>query len=207
MAGRGAYGWRNIPWSIWLLIGLCTGIEGLLTGADIGLWSDADLRLRAYQMFAFWGDLLQGAPADYRWQPVVMFLSYGFLHGGGDHLLMNVLGLLAIGTPLARKMGDGRFLLVYGALTIAGGIGFALARQGAIPMVGASGAIFGLLGIQMAWAMRGLRRRGLPVMPVLKTVAMLALLNVALYFVTDGQLAWQTHLGGFVGGWLIARFL
>lgn len=74
-------------------------------------------------------------------------------------------------------------------------------------MVGASGALFGLAGAIVAWDYldRFLLSEGL--WPVLRTVLFLVGLNIALWWAMGGQLAWETHLGGFVTGWVMAMLL
>jgi membrane associated rhomboid family serine protease len=67
-------------------------------------------------------------------------------------------------------------------------------------MVGASGALFGLVG---AWHWRDWRQRrarGRPVGPLLQAIAGLAVLNLAMWVLLSGLLAWETHLGGYLAG-------
>ncbi|RWR26524.1 rhomboid family intramembrane serine protease [Sinirhodobacter populi] len=161
------------------------------------------VRNRMIQSFAFWPGLLRGWRANYAFQPELMFLTYGFLHAGIMHLLFNMLTLISLGRPLVEELGQGRFLILYLAAQIGGGAGYALLAAQPAPMVGASGALFGLAGA-LVW-MR--LREGLSAMtpaealrdiawPVLLLVGM----NVVMYVAMDGQLAWETHLGGFLAG-------
>jgi membrane associated rhomboid family serine protease len=88
---------------------------------------------------------------------------------------------------------------------VGGALGFALLSRVVAPMVGASGALFGLIGALIAWDYADLRARGASPAPVVKAIAWLTVLNLALWWAMNGHLAWQTHLGGFVAGWLAAR--
>jgi rhomboid protease GluP len=74
-------------------------------------------------------------------------------------------------------------------------------------MVGASGALFRLVGAWLAW--EGLERiaAGHILWPVLAGVGGVILLNLIMYWAMDGVLAWETHLGGFVAGWITALIL
>src|SRR5437588_4509177 len=85
------------------------------------------------------------------WAPYIAAGDYwrlitaAFLHYGPFHLLLNMLGLYWFGSLLERRIGAGRFLLLYLASGLAGSAG-ALVASPTNPTVGASGAIFGILG-------------------------------------------------------------
>ncbi|MDJ0883782.1 MAG: rhomboid family intramembrane serine protease [Desulfobacterales bacterium] len=80
------------------------------------------------------------------WQPLSL-LVYMFLHGGIGHLLGNMLFLWLFGCMLEPGMGRLRFLGLYLASGVGGGLFFALFNlQSQVPLVGASGAIAGLMG-------------------------------------------------------------
>src|SRR3954452_23723587 len=85
------------------------------------------------------------------WAPFVKdgdyyrLLTAGFLHYGPLHLLMNMLSLYWFGSALEQRIGSGRYLLLYVVSGLAGSAG-ALVVDPGVPTVGASGAIFGILG-------------------------------------------------------------
>jgi membrane associated rhomboid family serine protease len=72
-------------------------------------------------------------------------ITAAFLHYGPFHLLLNMLGLYWFGSLLEQRIGSGRFLLIYLVSGLAGSAG-ALVVSPMNPTVGASGAIFGILG-------------------------------------------------------------
>jgi membrane associated rhomboid family serine protease len=72
-------------------------------------------------------------------------LTAAFLHYGPFHLLLNMLALWWFGTALEERIGSGRFLALYIVSGLAGSAG-ALLLDPLAPTVGASGAIFGILG-------------------------------------------------------------
>ena len=195
---------RPVPAVIWLLVLASALPEAILTGADLGFWGDPGWRMTAYQYGAFWSGLLHGWQPTYAGQPVLMFATYGFLHGGLSHLALNMATLLAFGAVLAPRFGTLSFLALYALSQLGGGLAFGLLSADATPMVGASGAIFGLAGAFLALTARQLRQRGLSVTPVLQSAGALVLLNVVLWWAMAGGLAWQAHLGGFVAGALYA---
>jgi membrane associated rhomboid family serine protease len=91
-----------------------------------------------YTKGVLWAPFIAGG--DY-WR----LLTAAFLHYGPFHLLMNMLALYWFGSLLEQRIGSGRFLLLYLASGLAGSAG-ALIASPLNPTVGASGAIFGVLG-------------------------------------------------------------
>lgn len=176
----------------------------VLPEAAIHLFPYPELvRGRLIQNFAFWPGLLKGWRANFAFQPELMFLTYGFLHAGITHLLFNMITLVSLGRFLVEELGAWRFMLLYGLAQLGGGLGYALLTTQTAPMVGASGALFGLAGA-LVW-MR--LREGLSAMTTAEAlrdiawpVLLLVGMNVVMYVAMDGQLAWETHLGGFLAG-------
>lgn len=189
---------------LWVLLGLCVGIEVLLQFSDLGWIGPRRLRGLVYDYGAFWPGLLGNWMPNYAAQPYLMFLSYGLLHGGFAHLAVNMITLWSLGGPVLERVNDRGFVLIYFGSQIGGGIVFALLSQPVPPMVGASGALFGLAGALLAWNYvdRFTRREGL--WPVANAAFWLIVLNLVLWWAMDGQLAWETHLGGFIAGWIMA---
>ncbi|MFZ1725598.1 MAG: rhomboid family intramembrane serine protease [Albidovulum sp.] len=195
-------GFGNIPVVVWGLIFACLLPELILLGADWGLWGALNWRSLAYQYGGFWAGLLGNWRPNYPAQPYFMFASYGFLHAGPVHFLINMFTLLSLGPPLVRAIGAGRFLMLYSLSLIGGAVGFAALSAASAPMIGASGALFGLAGAYLAREYTRRTARALPVWPVLRAMIWLGVLNLVLWWAMHGQLAWQTHLGGFVAGWV-----
>lgn len=196
--------WAGVSgkWILLLLIGLCCLSEGLLQLGDRGLLGPSRIRSITYEYAGFWPGLLRGWDANYILQPYVMFFSYGFLHGGLMHLVVNMLTLWSLGTAVLDRVGVRGFILLYIAALLGGAAGYALLASDVRPMVGASGALFGLAGGVLAWAYvdRYTHHEGL--LPIMQAILALAALNLILWWAMAGQLAWQTHLGGFIAGWI-----
>ena len=109
--------------------------------------------------------------------------------------------LIVFGSILAQRYGGGAMLILYGLSQIGGGLAYGLLSPADnVPMVGASGAIFGLAGAFLMLSARQLRIRGQSVIPVLKSAGALVLLNLVLWWAMAGGLAWQAHLGGALAG-------
>lgn len=187
----------------WLIV-VCVLIESCLLAADIGLIPISRLRARVYEYGGFWPGLLNDWRPNYPQQAWVMFLSYGVFHAGPLHLVVNMLALHSLGDAIGERVGGYRFLLLFCVSALGGGLGFALLSDSYRPMVGASGALFGLAGALLIWDYADRVTLQERVWPVARAAALLAALNVALYFAMGGLLAWEAHLGGFVAGALTA---
>jgi len=200
--------WRRLPHpAVLALIGVCVAIELALQLGDHGAFGPGRFRQVAYEYGGFWPGLLKGWTENYPFQPWLMFVSYGFLHSGLLHLTVNMITLFVLAEAVLDRISATKFLLLYVAATVGGGLGHALLAVSYQPMVGASGALFGLAGAILAWEYVDrftLRER---LWPVARAVILLLALNVVLYYAMNRSLAWQAHLGGFLTGWMAALLI
>ena len=179
-------------------------VEAVLMAADAGLFGPRPWRLLAYGYGAFWTGLLGDWQPNFPLEPATMFVTYAFLHADAWHLAGNALTILYLAPLLAARIGTGRAALAYAAAIPGGAAGFALLSWSVQPMVGASGAVFGLAGAFLQAEHSGRRRSGHATGPVWRAMGALAALNLVLWWAMGGLLAWQTHLGGFAAGWAAA---
>jgi membrane associated rhomboid family serine protease len=194
----------RLPLWVRALITTCIVVEGGLTIAD--LIGYPSLRPAAFMLGAFWSQLLDHGTGLYAGQPVLMFLTYGLLHGGALHMAMNMLSLAAVARQLAHMIGSHAMALTYLLCQIAAALLFAVMQPQAGPMVGASGAVFGLAGALVGYATINLHRRHKNMAPLVRSVGLIVALNVALTLMMPA-IAWQAHLGGAVAGLLIGLYL
>lgn len=190
-------------WVIGLVV-ICTLIEAILQAGDFGLAPVPRLRNAAYEFGAFWPGLLSDWQPNYPAQPVLMFLTYAFLHGGLLHLAMNMVTLLSLGRWVVEQVGATGFVLIYFGSSVLGAALFAALALPSTPMVGASGALFGLAGAIVYWVATSAPGRGRGLIAALRIALFLIVLNIVLYFAFHGRVAWQTHLGGALAGFAIA---
>jgi len=137
--------------------------------------------------------------------------TYAFLHANSIHLLVNMLALYSLGGFLESLLGGRRYLAVYCAAAVGGGIATAVAGAvraalGGPPSytVGASGAIWGLMGATLALVLG--RRRVLPRLiarSLRQRLLLVLVINVALSFLPGIDL--YAHFGGGLVGFLMAR--
>jgi membrane associated rhomboid family serine protease len=118
-----------------------------------------------------------------------------FLHGFVLHIVFNMVALYFIGVPVEQYLGRVRFIGLYFVSGLAGSAG-ALLQAPLSPTVGASGAIFGILGAMMIieWQITG-RLAGQAMTWIV--------INFVISFSFSG-ISWGGHVGGLVGGILIA---
>ena len=124
------------------------------------------------------------------------------LHAGLTHILFNMWALWVLGPQIERGVGTWPFVAAYLASAGMGGAFAYLMGDPSDVAVGASGAIFGLFGIWLNWAVR--RRNTAQGRALLQQILFLLLLNAALPFLIPG-IAWQAHLGGLVAGFVIGE--
>ncbi len=195
----------NTPAVLWLVALTCVP-EMLLTllGSliDVSSWRSLVLGYGA-----FWNGLLSDWEPLFTLQPVTMFFSYAFLHGGLLHLIGNMVAVLALGGIVVARIGQKGFLLLYAVTAVGGAGAFAMLSSSDVPMVGASGAVFGLIGAWKFWEWQLRQHFGSPMRPLWRSLAGLFLLNVALWVFMQGLVAWEAHLGGFVAGVVFAAIV
>lgn len=185
----GAPAGRRSPWSFaetpvtFTLIGACVivWLLQLLTG---------DWIAQRFGFAAYWA-----AAEPYT------ALTTAFIHAGSMHMLFNMIGLLVFGTFLERYLGSGWFALLYLLSAWGGSLAvFVIAVADGSPQavltghIGASGALFGLVGF-IATPTRRLDRN-------LTGMLAFVAINIAIIWLLP-NISWQAHLGGFVTGFIL----
>jgi membrane associated rhomboid family serine protease len=121
-------------------------------------------------------------------------ITSGFLHASILHIGFNMYLLYALGRMIEGAVGSLRFATIYFVSLLAGSFGALIANPHA-PSLGASGAVFGLMGA----AFIELRRRGID--PFQAGIGPLILINLVLGFVIP-NISVGAHIGGLIGGGL-----
>ena len=119
-------------------------------------------------------------------------ITSGFIHASIIHLLFNMLMLWWFGTALETLLGRGRYLGLYFVSLLGGGAGALLATQANQLTVGASGAVFGILGAGVVLERRQIMVFGGGAISVV-------VLNLALTFLIPG-ISIGGHIGGLAAG-------
>lgn len=127
-------------------------------------------------------------------------ITAAFLHGGFLHLALNMYALFLFGPPIERAFGRLRFVVLYVVAAVGGTAASYAFSSPAQPSLGASGAVFGLMGALLVVGRR------LGVDP--RAVMILLGINLAFPFLFPGlNIDWRAHLGGLVAGAVCALVL
>lgn len=159
-------------------------------------------------------DLLFGlSEALYRDAFVWQLFTYMFLHGTVWHLLFNMLILYFLGSEIERALGSRDFLMIFVISGLLGGLGWLLLAAPGSVCIGASGAVFGLLGAYVAlFPQRYITVLVFFILPVTMRAWVLAVVLGSIEFLLmtsapGGQIAHSAHLAGLVAGYVFAYML
>jgi len=143
-----------------------------------------------------------------------------FMHGGWMHLISNMLYLWIFGNNIEDAMGHGRFILFYLLCGLAAALAHAALDPGSrVPMIGASGAISGVLGAYLLLYPHARVLVGVPLGFFIYTIYLPAMLVLGFWFFLqvinstaaaagqqEGGVAWFAHIGGFLAGMVLIPF-
>lgn len=195
------------PWPVWGLAVLYVLVEiGLIAGSD-GAFGVPRLRQTVLNFGAFYPGVLTEGVRNFPGQCWSMFVTYGLLHAGIWHLVINTATLVTLAPAVIERVGAAKFFILYLGAQVGGGLGAMTLGATWVPVVGASGALFGLAGAIVCWEYADRFTARDRLWPVWRAMLILVILNAALWWVLNGRLAWETHLGGFIGGWIMATLI
>lgn len=138
-----------------------------------------------------------------------------FLHGGFLHLAGNMLYLWIFGNNIEEAMGHGRFVAFYLVCGVIAAMSHALTDpSSSVPMIGASGAISGVLGAYLLLYPRAHVLVLIPIWIFIRMFYVPAGFVLAFWFLLQvlygagggGGVAWYAHVGGFIAGMVLIGF-
>ncbi len=218
----------NVPGSVIALIGVFVAVHVFRTLLPVAQddWFTVAMAFVPARYAGFADQLPGGEIAA-----VTSFVTHMFVHGDVTHLMFNSAWFLAFGGAIALRVGTVRFLAFTAFTGIVGALTFLIFHFGEmIPVVGASGAVSGMMGAVMrflfsaidmgSWQALRDRPRAVPLMPlqvalrdrrILAITALWLLLNAITAFgipgiSAGGEVAWEAHLGGYLAGLLCFGF-
>ena len=146
----------------------------------------------------------------------VTIFSAMFLHGGWFHIVSNMWVLFVFGDNVEDRMGGGRYLVFYLLSGVAAGLMQSYLLPGSsVPMIGASGAIAGVLGAYLVLFPRARILSLVPILFIFTIIEVPAIIFLLFWFASQlfsgflslggasgSGVAWWAHVGGFVFGML-----
>ena len=178
-----------------IAVNLLAFFVALFKGGSLGsgggdLYSDFAL-IGCARIFVLSGECIDGVAGGEWWRLV----TGGFLHAGVIHLAFNMFLLWMLGSQLERLLGTTSYLILYFGSLLSGALGVMLLDPLALT-VGASGAVFGLMGATVVYRFR----RGLS--PWSNGIGSLLIINLIFTFARP-NISVGGHIGGLLGGLLI----
>jgi rhomboid family protein len=186
---------------------------------EMRLGKNAEASLMPFAMVPAQMSHLSAAPS--RLRVLGTLVTSLFLHGGLLHIAGNMLYLLIFGPAVEQRLGHLRYLFFYLLAGVAGGFAMvAMGPQSRVPVIGASGAIAGVLGAYFVLYPRGRIITILPVF-IIDVIEIPAIFYLLAWFAVQlyagikagaqgplvGGVAWWAHVGGFLFGIAVAPLL
>lgn len=206
------------PYAVWLII---------LINLAVYVWQ---LTLTPYQLAYLahvWG-VVPRRLFDPHWAMIMGYpggeffstISYMFLHGGFWHVTLNMWTLWIFADNIEDVMGPARFILFYLACGLAAlGAHLILNQQSDVPVIGASGAIAGVMGAYFLLYPHSKVLTLIPIIIIPYFIELPATLFLAIWFIIQtlsglgslgatggGGVAWWAHVGGFLAGMFLLPF-
>jgi rhomboid family protein len=186
---------------------------------EMRLGKDAEVSLMPFAMVPAQISHLGAAPS--RLRVLGTLVTSLFLHGGLLHIAGNMLYLIIFGPAVEQRLGHLRYLFFYLLAGVAAGFAMvAMGPQSRVPVIGASGAIAGVLGAYFVLYPRGRIITILPVF-IIDVIEIPAIFYLLAWFAVQlyagiragaqgplvGGVAWWAHVGGFLFGIAVAPLL
>lgn len=204
---------RRVPYVSYTLILLCVGvfIWQLSLGPQAGQFAVYAFGLVPSALFGH----TQLPPAIAVLPPAATIFTSMFLHGGISHIFGNMLYLWIFADNVEDSMGHVRFLVFYLLCGVAAAMAQALpAPDSTVPMIGASGAISGVLGAYLLLYPRTKIVVFVPFMFFMPLIKVPSVMVLGLWFIVQliesalapeagGGIAFRAHIGGFIAGMLL----
>jgi membrane associated rhomboid family serine protease len=164
----------------------------VLVAINVLIYIAASQSANTYQQLVLFGPSV----ADGEWYRLV---TGGFLHTETWHILLNGLALFWLGRMIEPPLGHARFLAIYFASLLCGSLGVMILSPDT-PTLGASGAVYGLLGAAIVMA----RNRDIDL--IQSGLVPILVLNLGLTLLLSSSLSLGGHVGGLIGGF-VATFV
>lgn len=191
---------RSSPYVTYTIIGVTVAFY-LLQEISVRVYGYADPRSQMDWLEYYGARINDFILAGQLWR----FVTPALLHGNLPHIAFNMYALLSFGTSLERFFGHGRFFLLYLLGAFAGNVASFLFAQEGSYSVGASTAIFGLLGAEAIFLIQNRKVFPGQFRGAIGNIIFIAAINLFIIGALPGIDNWG-HIGGLFGGLLFTAF-
>jgi rhomboid protease GluP len=197
-----------LPVSVILLALAIFAIELVMTGAGAGLIggpAGTGWRLAAIERFGFYEPLMNWMMENHlvRWDYMLRFITYPFIHGTFTHALFVLVFLLAMGKLVGEVLADWAVLVIFFGASIAGALVYGLVWDTRVMLFGGYPGAYGLVGgfTFILWAGLAGRATGLQAFTL---IAFLMGIQLVFGLLFGAGLTWVADLTGFAAGFGLA---
>jgi membrane associated rhomboid family serine protease len=205
---------RTFPFATWGIIILC----------GIVFYFEATLPQELLEKFTFHFGIVPREYTRHHHLPLIdylPFLTTLFIHGGWLHILGNMWFLKIFGSKVEDRMGHSRFLLFYLVVGVLASVFYIhFSPRSSMPVIGASGAIAGVMGAYYVLFPRARILTFIPIFIIPWFMELPAVFFLGWWFLLQlfsgtvaqmlpragGGVAWWGHIGGFIAGLLLVSF-
>jgi membrane associated rhomboid family serine protease len=204
---------HGAPVGNWTLMGLCV----VIFFWQLSLGDAGGFLVHERGFIAAWTFLPEFVPWDFALPSrLTTMVTYIFLHGGWFHLLGNLLFMWIFSNSVENVMGHPGFILFFVVCGISAAYGQYLAMpDSVVPMIGASGAVSGVLGAYLVMFPRAEIKVMVPIFIIVRIVSLPAWIVLMAWFAIQllytvapetapAEIAFEAHLSGFITGLLLA---
>ena len=224
----------RVPAIVLVLLGVLLVLQLLMAFGGYAQRNELIVALGLFPARLF-AEGLGGLPGSWV-QGLINLFSYSLLHASWSHFILNSVWLLAFGAPVARRLGPRKYMFLFMACAMLAGLGQIYAapyENYLVPIIGASGAVAGLMGAASRFAFSDVKwldptaqiaeRRLLPLRevpkrrPVVMFIVIWLVINLAFGLLgpyglgsPDGapvNIAWIAHVVGFFAGLVLIGFM
>jgi membrane associated rhomboid family serine protease len=205
---------RKFPAATWCIIVLC----------GIVFFFETTLPQELLEKFTFYFGIVPREYTRHRHLPLIDYLTFLttlFIHGGWLHILGNMWFLKIFGSKVEDRMGHSRFFFFYLLVGVLASVFYVhFSPRSSMPVIGASGAIAGVMGAYYVLFPRARILTFIPVFIIPWFVELPAVFFLGWWFLLQlfsgtvaqvlpkagGGVAWWAHVGGFIAGLLLVPF-
>ena len=166
----------------------------------MSVFLDSGQTLKAFYMFGFIPGYFTGT-FEWSWSAPFGIITHMFIHGSWTHVMFNTVMGLAFGMFFEKEFGTRRFIIFFFICGISGAITYFIFNPFTIsPVIGASGGLNGLFGAMLILMNQRNQLGNISKRGIWPIITFWIIFMIGSGLISEGNIAWQAHLGGFLAG-------